>query len=45
MHSLKRGYYPKSTEYLEYNLYTIRSAISRNAEVRKLQSYLEGRRK
>jgi hypothetical protein len=45
MHSLIVVISQKSTGYLGYNLQTIRSLISRKAQVRIFQSRLEGGRK
>jgi hypothetical protein len=45
MHSLISGYYPKSAKYLGYNPHTVRSLTTRKAQVRMLQSHLEGETK
>jgi hypothetical protein len=45
IYSLISGYYSKSTEYLGYNPQFIKNVTSRKAQMKMLQSHLEGGRK
>jgi hypothetical protein len=44
IYSLISGYWPKSTEYLGYNSQNVKRLTNRKAQVKMLQSHLEGAR-